>query len=271
LQQGGNYVKGHVLVQNGRRIRAQELAALCEAGVTELVVTRELTMAVLATGNELVSAYETPGAGEIRNSNEPMLLAQIKQAHGMPIALGVARDELEEIRVKVQTGLKEDILLLTGGVSAGTLDLVPRVLKEEGVRQVLHKVSLKPGKPIWFGVKEVDGHKTYVFGLPGNPVSSMICFEIFVKPLMKKLSGLEDFQSHPCQAIVKNSYRFRSDRPTYHPVKCFWEHGVLYAEILNWTGSSDLTSTVLANGTGIFEAGEREYHPGEKIEVLMWE
>jgi molybdopterin molybdotransferase len=117
------------------------------------------------------------------------LLALVERAGGVPLALGIGRDQRERLREKIVEGLSADILVLSGGVSAGVLDLAPGVLNDVGVRQIFHKIQLKPGKPLWFGVVESKDAKKLVFGLPGNPVSSLVCFELFVRPAIARLAG----------------------------------------------------------------------------------
>ena len=137
----------------------------------------------------MVEAAETPGPSQIRNSNGPMLMAQVARAGGSPIYLGVARDRLESLKPLVAEGLNSDVLLLSGGVSAGKLDLTPGVLEDAGVVAHFHKVEMKPGKPVLFGTRErPDGRPpTLVFGLPGNPVGAFVSFELLVRPAMRKL------------------------------------------------------------------------------------
>ena len=132
-----------------------------------------------------------PGPGQIRNSNGPMLAAQVARAGGTAQLLRTARDTVESLREQIAVGLESDVLLLSGGVSAGKLDLVPGVLQELGVQAHFHKVRIKPGKPLFFGTKG----STLIFGLPGNPVSSLICFELFVRPALARLMG--DTQAQP--------------------------------------------------------------------------
>ncbi len=131
---------------------------------------------MLPTGNELVAANEQPAAGQIRNSNGPMLAAAIARDGGAAIELPVARDDRDELRRLISAGLEADVLLLCGGVSAGKFDLVPDALAELDVDEVFHKVALRPGKPLWFGVKSFGERRVLVFGLPGNPVSSLVCY-----------------------------------------------------------------------------------------------
>src|SRR5439155_9634977 len=125
--------------------------------------------AVLVTGDELVEAGQIPGPGQIRNGNGPMLAAQVKRAGGVPRLLDIARDEPEHLRTLIAEGLRSSILILSGGVSAGKLDLVPGVLQELGVEPRFHKIAMKPGKPVFFGTRE----DKLIFGLPGNPVSAL--------------------------------------------------------------------------------------------------
>ena len=146
-------------------------------------------LAILPTGNELVAVGENPAAGQIRNSNGPMLVAAGTRAGADAIELGVARDTRDELTQRIQQGLAADVFVLSGGVSAGKFDLVPQVLAELGVEQVFHKIALRPGKPLWFGVKKDGERSVLVFGLPGNPVSSLVCFELFVRPAIAALAG----------------------------------------------------------------------------------
>ncbi|MCA9070058.1 MAG: molybdopterin molybdotransferase MoeA, partial [Planctomycetaceae bacterium] len=177
LRRASSIATGDTILSSGHFIRAQEIGVLAELGKAEIAVRKQPRIAVLATGDELVAISETPQPGQIRNSNEEMLAAQITRAGGVAEKLGIARDERVDLAEKIQTGLRSDLLILSGGVSAGTLDLVPSELANAGVREIFHKVNVKPGKPVWFGVKEDGDARCLVFGLPGNPVSSMVCFE----------------------------------------------------------------------------------------------
>jgi len=155
---GASVRAGDRVVPAGQRLRAQEVGCLAEVGRSQVSVFPRPRVAVLATGDELVPIDETPGPGQIRNSNEAMLVSQLIQAGVTPVPLGIARDNVAELREKISLGLQCDALLLSGGVSAGKLDLVPSVLVALGVRQVFHKVRVKPGQPLWFGVssREID-------------------------------------------------------------------------------------------------------------------
>src|SRR5712671_3632859 len=142
-----------------------------------------------------------------------MLASQVARAGGEPQLLGIALDTLENLRKLIALGLEADVLLLSGGVSAGKLDLVPGVLQELGVQAHFHKIHMKPGKPLFFGTKQ----QTLIFGLPGNPVSSHICFELFVRPALCRLMGDSRAEPRTIPARLKREHRHKSDRPTYHP------------------------------------------------------
>src|SRR5262249_18044829 len=188
LPRGKEMRRGEAAVRGGTVLRPQHFGTLVSAGAATPSVYPAADVAILATGDELVDAHEIPGPGQIRNGNGPMLLAQVHRASGKPYLLGIARDRLDSLRPLITEGLRAPILVLSGGVSAGKLDLVPGVLQELGVQAHFHKVEMKPGKPIFFGTRD----HTLVFGLPGNPVSSLVCFELFVRPALRRLMGHGD-------------------------------------------------------------------------------
>jgi molybdopterin molybdotransferase len=155
------------------------------------------------------------------------------------------------------------MLVLSGGVSEGVADLVPRVLSDLGVRQVFHKVNLKPGKPIWFGLKDNEsGRQTLVFGLPGNPVSALVCFQLFVRPAIEKLSGRTPRGMEPFAASLAQAFTSRGDRPTYWPGKIATPQAV---EPLPWQGSGDLRTLADADCLIFFPPGETQYAAGNGV------
>jgi molybdopterin molybdotransferase len=225
-------------------------------------------VAILATGNELVPLEVVPGAGHIRNSNSPMLAAQVQAAGGAAAELGIARDTADELRTLIGIGLEADVLLVSGGVSAGVLDLVPGVLAELGVREVFHKISLKPGKPLWFGVRAAEAGDRLVFGLPGNPVSSLVCFELFVRPALAALAGRAGGLVEST-ALLACEFVHRGERPTYHPARVSSEAGRQVVEPARWKGSGDLAALAGANALACFPSGDRTHAAGEAIRVLL--
>lgn len=272
LKQGAAVQRGAQVMTAGRVLRAQEIAALAELGYARIRVVRRPQLAILATGDELVPVSETPGPGQIRNSNEPMLAAQVQQAGAEAVRLGVARDNRSALGESIRTGLKSDFLLLSGGVSAGKLDLVPSELAAAGVQQVFHKIQMKPGKPLWFGMlPPAEGRSPcYVFGLPGNPVSSMVCCELFVRAAIRQWSGLEPAISAPRMARLGHAISVSNNRPTYHPARFDWTAEGPIVSIVDWIGSSDLCATVDANCMALFPAGDREWVAGEMLEIIPW-
>ncbi len=183
--------------------------------------------------------------------------------------------------VAITIGLMSDVLVISGGVSAGVLDLVPAVLAELGVRQVFHKVEMKPGKPLWFGVYEGGGRRkaeggkrmaesaTLVFGLPGNPVSTLVCFELFVKPAIARIAGRHGHLPQATQtAKLTIEFIHRGDRPTFWPAVLVSSPEGLLVEPRPWAGSADLRGFAGANALIAFTAGDRSYQAGEVVNVL---
>lgn len=262
---------GETVLAPGALLRPIELGLLAEVGRSRVRVTSQPTVAVLATGNEIVPADQTPAAGQIRNSNGPMLAACVRKAGAVPIELGIARDERDDLARLVQRGLSADVLVLSGGVSAGILDLVPGVLADLGVQQVFHKVRLKPGKPLWFGVLPATpprSHATLVFGLPGNPVSSLVCFELFVRPAIDRLAGRPKL-ARTTRARLTAEFNHRGERATYQPAQLAQETGEPAVTPLRWHGSADLRSLAAANALICFPAGDHTYPIGESVTVLV--
>lgn len=271
LRQGCSAQTGSPLLEAGTQLKPQHIAVLAEFGLSQISTTRLPTVAVLATGDELVSAADELTPGRIRNSNEPMLESQILRAGALPVPLGIAGDNVEDLSQRITQGLQEDVLLLSGGVSAGTLDLVPAQLAAAGVEQVFHKIQMKPGKPLWFGVLQNEQQRCLVFGLPGNPVSSMVCFEVFVRPALEALAGLPPHGSRNRTAVLTADISIRGDRTTYFPSTLVRQQEGLTATPVAWGGSADLRSTALANGVCCLEPGGEGYSAGTLVPVIVWD
>lgn len=278
MRQGTSMRQGEIVLSSrcpagaSTTLRAIEIGLLAEVGRQEVLVHPCPQVAVLATGDELVDAAQIPGPAQIRNSNGPMIAAQVRQAGGIPRELGIARDSQADLKKCIQSGLESDVLILSGGVSAGVLDLVPQVLESLGVEQVFHKVNLKPGKPLWFGVQtNANGRRVLVFGLPGNPVSSLVCFELFIRPALAALAG-RPFCGLPIQSgLLTKEQRQRGDRPTYWPASCLLDGTGATVTPLEWRGSGDLHSLARANCLAYFPAEDRVFAAGEKVSVYLLE
>jgi molybdopterin molybdotransferase len=268
MRRAASMARGDRVLAAGVELRAIEIGVLAEVGRAHVRAVPRPKVAILATGNELVPLEVLPETGHIRNSNSPLLAASAHAAGAVGIELGIAADDAEELRKMIRFGLEADVLVISGGVSAGVLDLVPGVLEGLGVRQVFHKVNLKPGKPLWFGVLEGEAGAKLVFGLPGNPVSSLVCFELFVRPTIARLAGQGGGGLAELAARLASDFTHRGQRPTFHPARLTSVDGQAVVEPTRWQGSGDLTALVGADALACFAAGDRVYPAGETIRVL---
>ena len=240
-------------------LRAAEIGALAAAGRTRLKVCAKPRCAVVATGDELVPAHETPSDGRIRNSNGPMIAAQVR-ALGLDCDdLGLVRDDRDEIRARIREGLKRDVLFLSGGVSMGDFDLVVPALADEGVTLKMHAVAIKPGKPFCFAPG--------VFGLPGNPVSAFVVFEVFVRPYLGRLMGA-DLERPRLLARLKSAGPKPVDRTHHVPARVALGGGEPSVELLPWKGSADLFAVTKANAFAVIPPG-KSVLKGERVECLL--
>ncbi len=272
MEAAANFASGDLIFPAGRKVRSIDIGLLAEVGAAQVSVFSQPSAAVLPTGNELVSASEQPTGPQIRNSNGPMLIAMLADKGIESSDLGIGRDNRDAMSEQLKTGLENDIFLLSGGVSAGTLDLVPSQLKELGVEEIFHKVKVKPGKPIFFGTHQrADGSRGYVFGLPGNPVSSLVGFRLFVSTTIALMCGQSNaIESSPQLAELSREHETRGDRPTFWPGRRISSPGSsLIVEPLIWNGSSDLVALGKAEGLIEFPAGGKVHDAG--TEFPFWE
>jgi molybdopterin molybdotransferase len=269
---GAAFRAGGEILSVGTMLTPAGVGLAAEAGALHVMAAARPRVAILSTGSELVPPDMVPAHGQTRNSNGPMLAAAIAALGAEPIPLGIAADRPEAIRAAVAQGLAADVLILSGGVSAGDLDLVPGIFAECGVQQVFHKVRLKPGKPVWFGRLD-RGHgesPTLVFGLPGNPASSLVCFMLFVRPAVAILAGLPPDAWHlPRESgVLVSAAKPAADRPVYLPCRLNRVAGRLEVRPLPWTGSSDLVGLATADGLLALPAGGPA-EPGTEVDVLL--
>jgi molybdopterin molybdotransferase len=265
---------GDIVLNRGATLRPIEIAILAEIGHTTVTVQPRPRVAVLPTGNEIVPVDHEPGPGQIRNSNGPMLLAAAARAGAHPTDLGIARDDRDGLKRAIEAGLAADVLVLSGGVSAGAFDLVPGVLAELGVEQVFHKIALRPGKPLWFGVKRAAAHSVLVFGLPGNPVSSLVCFELFVRPAIAAMAGRGFAGLHTIRAKLRDDFDRAGGRAAYLPARITPgtsrdSQSMPTVEILPWQGSADVATLARATGLARIPNEKSHYPAGTPIDVLL--
>jgi molybdopterin molybdotransferase len=279
LPRGREMRRGETVLTAGAVLRPQEIGLLATVGRALVKVHPAPRVAVLSTGDEVVEAPQVPGPGQIRNGNGPMLAAQAARAGGVPHYLGIARDRLDSLRPLISEGLQASVLVLSGGVSAGVADLVPGVLQELGVAAHFHKVEMKPGKPVLFGTRG----DTLVFGLPGNPVSALVCFELFIRPALRRLIGHADAGPKMVAAALAEDFAYRTDRPTYHPALLDsaplspWGRGAggegegWRVRVVPWFGSPDLRGLTRANAFVLLPAGDHQHRAGQVFPVLVVE
>jgi molybdopterin molybdotransferase len=272
---------GEVVVRAGTILGPAHIGVLASVGWTEPKVHQPL-VAILSTGDELVEPGQVPGPGQIRNSNARMLEALVQQDGATPWGSEIVPDDPRDLQRAFSYAMDADVVLVSGGVSAGRRDLVPEALDGVGVKRVFHKVRLKPGKPIWFGVereeepgdepapRRVERSGTLVFGLPGNPVSVLVGYLLFVRPALAVLSRRPGPPPAPRPARLARPFRHRGDRPTYFPARRVNgpEAEPPEVETLDWAGSADLRTVAQADGFAAFPAGDHDYAPGERVDFL---
>ncbi len=274
LRRGREMRAGEVVMQQGCVLHPTHLGVLASVGRSKVQVIRMPRVSIVPTGDELVEPGQTPGPGQIRNSNAVILRALATESGALAATLPIARDDPDELAGILAQSLAADVVLVTGGVSAGQRDLVPDALASLGVRKVFHKINLKPGKPLWFGVGEARGGRPgpLVFGLPGNPVSGLVGFMLFVKPALEALAGRPRVSSPLVEARLVRGFTQRGDRVTYHPSQIVPDGesrgGLPSIATLEWSGSADLRTVAAADGFAVFPAGDRQYAPGEIVGYL---
>ena len=222
MPRGREMRTGEVVLRRGGRLNPARLGLLASVGRTEVAVIPRPRVAIVPTGDELVEPDRRPGPGQIRNSNAVMLRALVASCDAEADALAIAPDRLDRLRETLASGLTADVLLITGGVSAGNRDLVPEALASLGVVRVFHKVRIKPGKPLWFGVGPPRDARpgALVFGLPGNPVSGVVGFLLFVRPALDRLwarTASRPYLGRGRLAVAVRACGRPSDLPSFAP------------------------------------------------------
>lgn len=251
---GEDLRSGERVLGPGTVLGAAEIAILASAGLGEASVYSVPRVAVLNTGNELVEPGETTPPGHIPNCNGPLLEALARSELCRVTYLGIAGDRRNVLLRALERGLGHDVLLVSGGVSMGDYDLVPGALRELGVSELFHRVSVKPGKPLYFGNRE----NCLVFGVPGNPVSNFTTFHVFVKPALRRLRGIPNPPS-PVQARLPRTLERRGERAWLVPAVARVREGYLEASPLELNGSADIIGCAGCNAIMVL---------GEEVQVL---
>jgi molybdopterin molybdotransferase len=255
--------QGETVITPGNRLQYTGIALAATYGCYELSVYKKPIVAILATGDEIVddSGTHPPLPHQIRNSNSWALAAQVERAGGIPQILPVARDNFESTRILVAEGLKTGLFLLSGGVSAGKYDLVERVLSTFGAHFYFDRIAIQPGAPLVFG----KAQGTFFFGLPGNPSSAMITFELFARAALDLLGGVKHPELFLPQARLTRPFHHRAGLTRFLPA--FLETGGITP--LPWSGSSDVAAMARANAYLVADPGRAEYAAGDLIRVLL--
>jgi len=255
----------HGLLRRGTRLGHAELAVAPQVGAAQLSCAAKPRVAILSTGDEVVSLESLPNAFQIRNSNSVSLAAQVTLAGGQPVILENAADRHDDLREKIAQGLQQDLLLLSGGVSAGKYDFVEKVLQELGAEFYFDAVAIRPGKPTVFG-KCKD---KFIFGLPGNPVSTMVTFELFVAPALDILAGAAPRPLPLMEARLTQTVKEKTGLAHFLPALATWFSGSPEVTVLPWQGSGDIAALAKANCFLVVGDDVGEISAGDRAPILL--
>src|SRR5256885_4146553 len=279
---GAEAKAGDKLLAPGVRIGYAEIAVAASVGRSRVLVHAEPRVAVLSTGDEVVDIDIPPGPGQIRNSNSYSLAAQIQAAGGHPVLLPIAPDEPNRLRELLIEGLDADLLLITGGVSMGKYDLVEQKLAELNAEFFFTGAQIQPGKPVVFGripcgadscgagapAREQVEQKYFV-GLPGNPISTMVTFELFAKPMLEALAGLSPRKLVFAHAKLKSEIRTKTGLKRFLPALLSGEFEHCEVELMRWQGSGDIAAIARSNCYIVIPPDREKIEPGAWVPVLL--
>ncbi len=272
---GVDVAAGERVLTAGTRLGAAELGMLATVGWGTVPVHQRPTVAILSTGDELVDAEQPLEPGQIRDSNRPTLHAAAHAAGATILDLGISADRQDTLAARIERGLHEaDVLLTSGGVSMGDLDFVKPILEHAG-RVHFGRIRMKPGKPLTFATAEIDGKRRLIFGLPGNPVSSLVTFHLFAVPALRKLAGWRDPHLRRVQAVLAQPLPLDPERPEYHRAIVRWDstlhegRGGFLATSTGNQASSRLLSMRSANALLELPAMEGALASGAIVDALL--
>jgi molybdopterin molybdotransferase len=266
---GAEAQRGDVVVTRRTRVNHAVVAIAAAIGRAEIAVHRRPRVAILATGDEVIDINLQPGQNEIRNSNSYSLAAQIEAAGGEPIILPVARDEPEDLALLLRKALEVDLALITGGVSMGRYDLVEQVLASFEARFIFTGAQIQPGRPVVFGEVSSREGATPFFGLPGNPVSTMVTFQLFVRPVLDALSGGKPEPLRFAQAMLKSEFTTKTGLTRFLPAELAGTLQRPEVELVRWQGSGDLMAASRANCYIVVPPDRERFTAGEAITILL--
>jgi len=283
VPQGAEAKRSSLVLDRGTRLDEAAIALAASVGRSRLQVFVRPRVAVLTTGDEIVGIDSDPGPSQIRNSNTYSLAVQIQQAGGEPVLLPIAPDEPRRLRELIEEGLQSDLLIMTGGVSMGRYDLVEQVLAELQAEFFFTGAKIQPGRPVVFGriecgagtpargtsaaASDKNSHK-YFFGLPGNPVSTMVTFELFARPILEALAGMSPHPLTFLHARLKSEIRVKAGLTRFLPAILSGEHADSRAELVPWQGSGDIAARTRSNGYVVIPPDREVFQPGEWVAIM---
>jgi molybdopterin molybdotransferase len=268
---GAEGKKGEQLLSTGTRLDYAGIALAAAVGRSRLVVHARPRVAVLSTGDEVIDIDLPPGPSQIRNSNSYSLAAQIQACGGEPVLVPIAPDEHARLRELVEEGLECDLLLIAGGVSMGKYDLVEQVLADLKAEFFFTGAQIQPGRPIVFGRVPERGQEKerYFFGLPGNPISTMVTFELFAKPIVEALAGMAARPVIFTHAKLKSAIQRKTGLKRFLPGLLSGEFEQSQVELLPWQGSGDMAAVARANCFVVVPSDRERIEAGEWMPVLL--
>jgi len=264
VQQGNEAPTGARVLSRGRRLGPGELGLLASVGRARVTVYRQPVVAIVPTGDEVLPVEQQPKWFQIRNSNAVSLSAQVAAAGGVPRQLGIAPDLKDPLRELIQEGLCSDLLVLSGGVSVGKYDLVEEALREFGAEFYFQGVAMRPGKPLVFG----RACGKFFFGLPGNPVSTFVTFELFVRPAIGLLGGATFEPPVFLRARLAKPLRQKTGLTVFMPAEVRVQSGEPMVELVGWQGSGDLVGAAAANCFLVVHPEQTDLAAGDWVDVL---
>jgi molybdopterin molybdotransferase len=261
---GEDMRRGQIVLSRGIEIGPWEIGILATLGWATVPVVRQPRVAILGTGDEVIDVNEPLRPGKIRNSNSYLLEAAVGKAGAQAHRLGVARDTVESLREKFTEAITYDLILTSGGVSVGDFDLVKNIMQEQGQID-FWRINMRPGKPVAFGYIS----KVPLLGLPGNPVSTAVTFELFGRPVIRKMMGHTRLFKPQVDVVVEDGVSDRATRRHYVRAYVEWRDGRFVAHTTGNQGSNILTSLLNANALIIVPEGGFEVHPGDTAKAMM--
>jgi molybdopterin molybdotransferase len=285
VAQGAEAKRGDLLVDPGTRLNEAALALAASVGKSKLDVFVRPRVAILTTGDEIVPVDSEPGPAQIRNSNSYSLAVQVQQAGGDAVRLPIAPDEPRHLRQLIEEGLQSDLLIMTGGVSMGRYDFVEQVLADLHAEFFFTGAKIQPGKPVVFGRSSCGigplarsdasaralptNSQTYFFGLPGNPVSTMVTFELFARPMLEALAGMHPQPLRFLHARLKSEISVKPGLTRFLPAILSGEYADTHAELVPWQGSGDVAARARSNCYIVIPPERDHIPPGEWIAVML--